>query len=234
MMKKIRKISSSPLSLAVVMASFLCMSCNKADDFMDSDNPQGITLKNAQFSGEELFKSIYFVDGQATSLLPVLTDNIKIYDYLKTQEEIAEYKQFQDKVILYLSTTNPDFFTNFQQAMSSQDPVKIKETLLESTKLMLPFLNEAMSGTGLDYDVTVSNPDDIAELKLIFDDLQNQVENSNMASGVAVLALAVAVVAAVVFYVVAISEFAFGVADPQTGTNLFLEELSVSISKNIK
>lgn len=232
-MKKIRKISSNPLSLAVVMVSFLCLSCNKADDILDSDAPKAITLKNAQLSGKELFKSIFFVDGQATELLPVLTSNVKIYDYLQSEEEIAEYKAFQEKVILYVDSKHPEFFGDFQQKMYSQDPVAIKETLIKSTELMLPFLSEAMGGTGLDYDITESNAEDIAELKLIFDDLQSQVENSTMASGVAVLALAVAVVAAVVFYVVAISEFAFGVADPQTGTNLFLEELSVSISKKI-
>ena len=121
--------------------------------------------------------------------------------------------------------------------MYSKNPILIKETLLKSAETLKPFLNRELKGKGLKYDVTLSNPKELkkleVQLKSEYDRYKENTEQSKMqANGVLVIAVAVAVVAAVAFYVVIVSEFAFGITN-QENSDFLSEELSLSIATEL-
>jgi SdpC family antimicrobial peptide len=213
----------------------LFASCSQHDNDIPIDNLSENSLEI--FSGQELFRSIVFMDGEATSLFPVMENNFNIKDYLNTSEKEKEYKDVQERAIKFIQKENPNFFNSFQKNMYSKNPILIKETLLKSAETLKPFLNKELKGKGLKYDVTLSNPKELKELevqlKSEYARYKNNTAQSKMqASGVLVLAVAVAVVAAVAFYVVVVSEFAFGIAN-QENSDLLSEELSLSIATEL-
>jgi SdpC family antimicrobial peptide len=210
----------------------LFTSCSQYDNDIPIDNLSENSLE--VFSGQELFKSIVFMNGEATSLFTVMENNFNIKEYLNTSEKEKEYKDVQERAIKFIQKENPDFFNSFQKNMYSKNPILIKETLLKSAETLKPFLNRELKGKGLKYDVTLSNPKELkkleVQLKSEYDIYKDNTEQSKMQA--CVLAIAVAVVAAVAFYVVIVSEFAFGIAN-QENSDFLSEELSLSIATEL-
>jgi SdpC family antimicrobial peptide len=220
---------------AMFLASLiLFVSCEQ----YDNDVPINSTETSiAKFSGQELFSSIIFMDGRATSLFPIIENSFNIKGYLDDSEKRKEYRELQQKAIQFLQAENSVFFNDFQKSMYSQDPLIIKEAIINGAKILRPFLNEELKGKGLNYDITINNQKEIEKLKLSLNDeygrhQKNQAVAEEVACGVLALAALVVVVAAVAFYVVVISEFWVGVEEAKT--DLFSEELSYSIATKLQ
>ncbi len=216
--------------LAMFLASLvLFVSCEQYDN--EGVINDSIENSFAKFSGQELFSSIIFMDGEATTLFPIIEDNFNIKEYLNSPDKKSEYKDMQRRAIEFIQKENSSFFENFQKSMYSQNPIVIKESILKAANILRPFLNEELKGKGLDYDITINSQKEIDKLKLKLKEESVKNEDNSAkedASLVFALAAVVVVVAAVAFYVVVISEFAIGIQS-NGDSDLFSEELSFSI-----
>ena len=99
---------------AIFLATLMLFaSCSQYDNDIPIDNLSENSLE--VFSGQELFKSIVFMNGEATSLFTVMENNFNIKEYLNTSEKEKEYKDIQERAIKFIQKENPDFFNSFQK-----------------------------------------------------------------------------------------------------------------------
>ncbi|MFV7236014.1 hypothetical protein [Flavobacterium sp. ZB4R12] len=108
-MKKIRKISSNPLLLVLLVATFLFASCS--NDTGSSELTKSTSENNAKISGEELFKSIVFADGVLTDKIPSLK-SISNVNTLK-KSELIKFRAIENEAIAYLKKKDANYFKNF-------------------------------------------------------------------------------------------------------------------------
>lgn len=229
-MKTFRKIAQKKWVMLFFALAFLNLSCN-------TDNIDYQTNKNiaAKYSGKELFKSIVMMHGEATKLFPIIETNFDMEAKFLTQEDRLAFEEMQNKAVTYIDQNHPEFFKQFQSNLYSQDPIIIKSSIENGSKLLVPFLQEEMNKRGIEYDLTVRDASLSKELKSEFETKYAKLQEVSIEAEecwAVALAFAVAIVAAVVFYVVAISEFEFGITSPENG-DLFKEELTLSISNNL-
>jgi SdpC family antimicrobial peptide len=181
------------------------------------------------------------MDGQATSLFPTIENNFDINEYLNTSEKKEQYKYMQQEALEFIQKENPDFFRNFQESMYSQNPIIIKKALINGAETLIPFLSDELKDKGLNYNITLNNPEEFDKLKKEFKDEYAKYQNNNLRAkeqvcGVFALAALVVVVAAAVLYIVVVSEVAFWSAQFQDVANersLLPEELTLEIATHL-
>lgn len=226
-MKKIRKFVSKPWMVCLLAISFLNLACNteRLGDSYQQDAKE--------YTGEELFKSIIFLDGEATHLFPVLSEQFNVSDEIKSEQEKEAFEIAKNDAVNFIAKNNPDFFSNFKKDLYSKDPYIIQEAIKSAVAELTPFLSQKMKQNGMEFTYDLKNKENAGELKKKLDHYISLNKNDNKAEeATIVLAYAVAVVVAVAFYVVAISEFEIGVVEAGQ-EQLMMEELSLSISNNL-
>lgn len=201
----------------------LFVSCNQ------DDINTNIALN--ELSGEELFKSIIFVDGEATSSIPIL-DNINIYETLGSQEKIDEYKRLQNETIEFIKKQSPNYFNEFKSNITSKDAQKISSTLNEVGNYLIPFANERLKVHGIKAEDIVKDYKD----KFNVDELSINNSSKEVCLYEAIVIVAVAVAAAAVYIWAAVARWevvTYPDAQIQKQGSLYNEELSISIAENI-
>lgn len=181
------------------------------------------------FSGEELFKAIIFMDGEATALVPLLSKKkLEIYGMLGSEENIHEYKILQNEAVEYIKNNSENYFENFQKAILSENPEKISNELILASNYLAPFAETKLKHHGLTVEDLMAkyNQD---ETKVNFD-------NSARKACLAVIIPVVAVIAAglAIYAWAAIATWVTVTFAVQSNLDkLYLEELSISIAENI-
>lgn len=138
-MKKIRQISQNPIIILLVLFNLIFVSCNR-DEIMGGQMEQNL-------SGEELFKSIIFVDGNLTPQINALSNVTATNDL--TIKQLSEYRNLQNDFINFAKKKDADFFNNFKNAMYSKNPEIISSQIIEAGKILLPWLNSRLALKGL-------------------------------------------------------------------------------------
>ncbi len=183
----------------------LFTSCNQNDSGIVENMKE---TSEERFSGEELFTSIIFREGKAASLFPTRRKSESLQNFLNDSEKREEYKKTQVEAIAYLRADNPDFFNDFQKSMYSQDPVIIKEAINNASKKLFPFISKKLKNAGIDYEVSLKNPQSIGRLKqdaLAEYHVDQNIDLTKVPDNEAlVVAVQVAVVAVVVVVVAAV------------------------------
>jgi SdpC family antimicrobial peptide len=90
-----------------------------------------ITKKTA-FTGEDLFKGIYFREGKVASLI----SNVYSVNADTKSTSVIAINQIRKQLLTDLKRTDPDFFTNFRMAITSGNPVAIENCLISSNALI--------------------------------------------------------------------------------------------------
>jgi hypothetical protein len=75
-MKNIRKISTNPISLFTLCIAFLFFSCQEP------------AVNRSAYTGDELFKGIFFAQGSVVAHLPSLNSLIKVTDLVDINDPI--------------------------------------------------------------------------------------------------------------------------------------------------
>ncbi|MBL4940004.1 MAG: hypothetical protein JKY16_07025 [Lutibacter sp.] len=138
-MKSIRKYLKSISSLLAFLILFV--SCEQYDSSID-DN-QAINRS----SGEELFKGIFFGNGNVAQKL----SNFKDFEVLKAQitnEQKSAFLKLQNDLIIHINKNNPEYFENFENAINTGNQVIIRNEL-DSSKEFLK--NSVQELTNLNY-----------------------------------------------------------------------------------
>lgn len=219
-MKEIRKFTRNPIIAIFMCSLILTISCN---------SDEAILPEPQIFNGEELFRSIIFMDGEATSLIPLLSiKNAEIYEMLGDQEKIQEYKNLQNEAIEYIKNNSENFFDDFQKAILSKNPEKISTALIRVNDYLVPFAETKLKLHGITTEELIKEYN--------YNDNNVNIDNSAKKPCLAIIIPVVAVVVAgVALYAwVAVATWVTVTFDTKsTQDKLYIEELSISIAEKL-
>lgn len=108
------------------------------------------------YSGQDLFKAIYFADGPAAGLIPEL-QGFEIENYTTDAAQIQRTRDFQQQVINQIQATQPAFFTGFGEVMTSGNHYAIDQKLDEGDALLKAVLPQLGYTPDADYQASLVN-----------------------------------------------------------------------------
>jgi len=130
-------------NFAIFLASLiLFVSCEQYDDTIN-DN-----LKTKQITGKELFKGIFFAEGESSHRLSNFEDFKKLKSQM-TSEQKTVFSKFQNDLITQIDKSNPEYFTNLENAVYTGNRVIIRNELKNSKNIIKEAIQEF---TSFDYD----------------------------------------------------------------------------------
>ncbi|MEE4248525.1 MAG: hypothetical protein V2I33_24355 [Kangiellaceae bacterium] len=231
-MKTIRRFAKSSSFFLTSLILFLT-SCHKNHNDYDSsaNNTASGSINSrssgqsslAQFTGEQLFKGIFFFEGEVAELIPNLS-NLKLENFVSNEDELngarATYNAIMDEIVL----KHPNFYNNFKTVVLSKNHVQIRQELIFASNLIQTeiavlqnlqearqFANEVKSNTNMSLS-SVEQSGNSAQLRNEINDeiLNHDIPNEETIAGivgVVVVALAgVAVVAVAGAYIIVYNE----------------------------
>lgn len=174
----------------------LFISCSQYDDTINEN------LEINQIAGKELFKGIFFSEGEISRKLSNFEGFEKLKSQLTSEQKIAFIK-FQNDLIAQIDKSNPLYFTNLENAIYTGNHIIIRNELNSSKEV----IKEAIQSlTSFDYDEIekqisqqksslVVNLDEIQDLKAkqLLKDYQPNYQAQEACVAIWAVAVAVAV-----------------------------------------
>ncbi|WP_395092916.1 hypothetical protein ACF3NR_02365 [Vaginella massiliensis] len=143
-MKKIRLLIENPFVIVLLLAVFV--------NYSFTSPANRISVKN--LSGEDLFKSIYYADGNITGEIESLEEISKIVKSFD-KKELEEYRLEQNKVIDFLKTKDADFFNDFKETVQTKDAKSIEAYFDYSNNLIKDYVKMETQKKGVDIEKLV-------------------------------------------------------------------------------
>ncbi len=114
-----KKISTMLLALSLISLTHSC-----------SDDENISTFKN-NYTGKELFKGILFARGVVAENLSSIKNSYSYYasNKIENEEKINE-------ILNYIEINNPNYFESFKNKLSTKNPLLIRESLENASKIM--------------------------------------------------------------------------------------------------
>lgn len=129
-MKKIRRIARNPLFVLSLSLTMLLFSCGK-----DTMRPS-IT----KFSGKELMEAIYFLNGEAATLIEPLND-LRL-ENMFSEQQLTEVSTHISTLLDGFENAKPGRFESFKSNMTSGDHLLIGETITANARELLEYINQ--------------------------------------------------------------------------------------------
>jgi SdpC family antimicrobial peptide len=101
-------------------------------------NSYGKRPANAvNFSGEEMFRGLFFIEGKYAEAIPELKSMgvTYLFDEMSLKER-NEVEKFRNQILNSIQNDNPQFFNHFKDVILTEDPTKIKEELSKTHDLI--------------------------------------------------------------------------------------------------
>jgi len=114
----------------------------------------GSSVKNRQFTGEEMYRGIFFAEGEFARLIPEI-QSLKAA-YAPSQPTGPQVETVRRQLIDHLKQTDAAFFTRFKTALMSQNVLAVQQQLRiasEQTAQTLKTLYNSPTGQGNKYQV---------------------------------------------------------------------------------
>jgi len=147
-MKTIRKIA--PIFGLFMSFMIVFISC-KQTDILEAQ----VNAALSEVSGQDVFKSILFADGAMTNQIPQLEGiATKVSNF--SEEQKAEYTQFQEEVITHLQSLDPNYFESFKAQILTKDVTIIDKELAKIGEDLLLFTEQKADEEGIEMDKIVS------------------------------------------------------------------------------
>ena len=143
-MKKIRLLIEDPFVIVLLLAVFV--------NYSFTSPANRISVKN--LSGEDLFKSIYYADGNIAGEIESLEEISKIVKSFD-KKELEEYRLEQNKVIDFLKTKDADFFNDFKETVQTKDAKSIEAYFDYSNNLIKDYVKMETQKKGVDIEKLV-------------------------------------------------------------------------------
>ena len=209
---------------AMFLASLILFtSCSQYDDTIPEN------IETNQITGKELFKGIFFSEGSVSKKLSNFEDFKKLKSQF-TSEQKASFLTFQNDLIAQIDKSNPQYFTNLENAVYTGNHVIIRNELNNSKNI----IKEAIQAlTSFDYDEIerqisqqksslVVNLDEIQDLKS--KQFLKDYQPNYQAKEAFVAVWAVAVVVAAALWVAVYVDIVYWSAANSTDTAVRLEQ----------
>ena len=122
--------------------------------------------KNVKYSGEEIFKSIYFLNGKVVNEISHLQEMKNIIEDQDLTETMLAIEDFQIEIIDKIKAEDTSFFINFHNNMQSGDHLKISQALTQSLDQLIEKSKDILKDQIDDimYDLNHQNTNEIKEL----------------------------------------------------------------------
>jgi hypothetical protein len=133
-MKLFRKAASKPFVVIPLISAMLIFStsCQQTHD-----------TQVASYTGEELFRGIFFMQGAVASKITLLKKIKQEYSFEEDNEVVVQYNHVINEVIDVMKSKSNNFFHRFKVAIESGDHMKVKGILDESAELVHASLLQA-------------------------------------------------------------------------------------------
>jgi hypothetical protein len=159
--------------------SFLILFAN-CNTYNDSLIPQ-----RAEFSGEELFKSIYFGEGEFAKNI-VQLEKIAVINEQISDENRKEFDQKTSELISSIKKSNPTFFNDFKMNISSANHQNIQlwinkggYELGKTLSIIFPEIEKTQRKVKQDLDKGRFNPNDFESVLEYEKELISYMKNKN-------------------------------------------------------
>jgi len=96
-----------------------------------------VSSTTKKFSGEDIFKGVFFNTGNAYNLLPSLNRTTIFNVNSLSKEQILEKQEIVNDFVSNIKKLNSDFFARFESAIKSDDYNKISDALSESSDAIM-------------------------------------------------------------------------------------------------
>jgi len=140
-MKKIRKVISKWQIILPMVCVFIFFSCF-------NDDQTAIVKK--EYSGEELFRGLFFLEGEVAQRLESLKPNLdEMATAVKANAEIQKsYNDFTNEIMKQIKILDPDFLKNFKKQIHSDNYYSIELALGNGSRMIQAagFASEKYSG----------------------------------------------------------------------------------------
>lgn len=123
-------IARNPLFVLSLCCTMLLFSCTK-----DSMRPS-----MTKFSGKELMEAIYFLKGDAASLIEPLND-LRL-ENIFSKQQLAEVDVHISNLLDGFETAKPGRFQSFKSKVTSGDHLLISNTISQNAKELLEYINQ--------------------------------------------------------------------------------------------
>lgn len=138
MIKLIQKLISNPLLMLSLSILLVSTSCERSNTIPITTN----------FTGQELFRGIFFGQTDVANRIPNITKSTGIEDLLST-EEASAINGIRDLLVEEIEQIRPNFFMSFKDKIQSGEHLKIEEGLIEAGEVIS---NAALSLSGWSED----------------------------------------------------------------------------------
>ena len=117
------------LLLSAFTLSLILTGCSSNEDTPETQGTQSIMFKSAtsQYSGIEIFKGLYFMEGAFAKAIPALAEQQANLPVL-TPEQQAKFGDFQNEIIALIAAEDPYYFDDFKKSMQSQDLYQLRDS----------------------------------------------------------------------------------------------------------
>ncbi|WP_159257291.1 hypothetical protein [Tenacibaculum maritimum] len=128
---------------AILLATLiLFVSCSQYDDTIPEN------IETNRITGKELFKGIFFSEGNVSQRLSNFQDFKKLKSQF-TSEQKTSFLNFQNNLIAQIDKSNPEYFTNLENAIYTGNRVIIRNELNNSKGIIKKAIQTL---TSFDYD----------------------------------------------------------------------------------
>jgi uncharacterized membrane protein (DUF485 family) len=126
-MKHFRKASTKSFVIIPLILSLLTFS---------TSCQQSIEKTDVSYSGEELFKGIFFMQGAASDKISLFTKVKKEFPFENDMNAMKQYNDIISEVMLVIKNESGDFLNQFKVAIESGDYFQVENILESGTKLL--------------------------------------------------------------------------------------------------
>jgi SdpC family antimicrobial peptide len=201
-------------------------------------------FSNTNFSGEEIYKGVFFLDGEVANLIPEY-EGIRLADVVSA-EVISKYQAKENKVIEIIKSNNPTFFEEFKNDMTSGNHIQVQNAIKRGVEILKNTLekdnklNEKYQGLKKyfeDNHIDLTNANAVKEASIAYSKTVTS-EDPDVCCG-GVVAVCIGAVAVAVIIAVTVAFWVEGIdngGDPIGigSENLYGEEIVNSIANNLK
>ena len=228
-MKNIRK-HAKKIALFLSLG-FLFVSCSQYENSTATEQAielsKSLKVNGNKLSGEELFKTIVFSDGDLAQKLPSL-QNISIVKNMKGNE-LAKFQLMESEAISFLKSIDADYFKKFQAKIYTKDPETISFSILQVVNDLIPFVNSKLAIQNLSIDKIAKSLKKDANGKISLSSANTQMKAMCIVGLIAVVwgVVIILAVAAAVTLILAVNK-----TDGNDG-NLILDTISLQVANAI-
>lgn len=94
-------------------------------------SPDGASSE--EYSGEEMFQGLILAQGEVAEEFEVVQEYWMVRNYVEDEGKLEAYGQFSQKIVDQINAARPEYFSEFEAALTSGDRPAIREALIKGS-----------------------------------------------------------------------------------------------------